>query len=433
MGTVGRNALRLFIAVAVMATALVGVSTISNVEQAAASHITGSVGTAEFHRHNDGTSEVHIIAIETARWDRNATFSAPSIYEWNGSAWVGFNPPASCGAHTSAQMIVEDENTDPSLRTVVTGQYSSSTTKVTLDSTCWPDNKYLFSFGDCCRVGGILNNGSASTSLEYVIRVGGPSDTSAPSFNASFLNNVAYGLQSSFNQYLNALGQNNSAVTYEVVTNTGSGLFENGSAPLPCSTLNGTTGLFTIRWQDCPGADDNAKQAAFSTAYGGGTPQNPSYYSFKVKVTDANGNISTRDVLFKFAVTNNQPPVITPSASCAALALQGGSTTTIVFNATDPNSGELINFVTNQLPSWATFTISGANTTNPVGTLTLNPPAGLDDVAQIVISAYDNNAFSLSSSSQCNIVVGNAVLPGFEITPVQDVVAQPVALPTFTG
>lgn len=434
MGTVSRGATRLFLAVAILATALVGLNTARDVEPAAASHITGSVGSAEFHRHNDGTSEVHIIAIETARWDRTAYFSGYNAYEWNGSGWAAFAAPASCGTHTAASDVIENQNTDPSLRTVVTGQYSSSITKVTIDTTCWPDNKYLFMFGDCCRVGGILNNGSENTSLEYVLRVGGPNDEMSPSFNASLLNNIAYGLQSSFSQYLNALGQNNSAVTYEVITNIDSGPLENGSDPLPCSTLNGSTGLLTIKWQNCPGANDAAKQAAFGVAYGGGTPDDPSYYSFKVKVTDANGNIATRDVLFKFAVTTNQPPVITPSASCEALALQGGQTTTITFSATDPDTGELVNFVTNQLPSWATFTISGQGTANPVGTLTLSPPAGLDDVAQIVISAFDDNTFSLASSTQCNMVVGNAVLPGFEITPIAEpVVEQQVALPTFTG
>ena len=437
-----RRVVPFVLAVLVVASGLVAVAVASDPKVAEASHITGSVGLAEYHNNNDGTTEVHLTATITTTWVAPSYFGSPLIYTNQNGSWTVYSVPATCGSHTTTATQLITPVQDPSLQTIITGQYAAGTTKVTIDSTCMPQGQYLFYFLNCCRVSGITNNGSQSTSLEYVLNVGGPTNTATPSFNASLLSNVAYGLQASFSQYLNALGAGNSAVTYEIVTNTGSAPLQNGSDALPCSTLDGTTGLLNIRWQNCAGADDTAKQTAFATAYSGGTPNSPKFYAFKVKVTDSDGNISTRDVLFRFAVNTNQTPVLTTSPSCSALAMRGGETTTIVFDATDPDSGETLAFVTNTLPSWATLSITGANTTHAVATLTLAPPAGLNDVAQIVVSTYDNNTFSLATSSQCNIVVGAATLPGFQITPV---VATPdgttilepepevVVAPAFTG
>ncbi len=62
---------------------------------------------------------------------------------------------------------------------------------------------------------------------------------------------------------------------------------------------------------------------------------NNSYYVYKVRVTDDQGDFAERDVLLR-AVTPNHPPVINGLDTVSGYDINAGATQTITFNATDP-------------------------------------------------------------------------------------------------
>lgn len=99
---------------------------------------------------------------------------------------------------------------------------------------------------------------------------------------------------------------------------------------------------------------------------------NNSYYVYKVRVTDDQGDFAERDVLLR-AVTPNHPPVINGLNTSTGYDINAGDTQTITFDATDPD-GDVVNISGAGLPSWAQLAQTPGNPAQ--ATLTLSPPAG---------------------------------------------------------
>lgn len=100
---------------------------------------------------------------------------------------------------------------------------------------------------------------------------------------------------------------------------------------------------------------------------------NNSYYVYKVRVTDDQGDFAERDVLLR-AVTPNHPPVINGLDTVSGYDINAGATQTITFDATDPDAGNTVNISGAGLPSWAQLTQTPGNPAQ--ATLVLSPPAG---------------------------------------------------------
>lgn len=100
---------------------------------------------------------------------------------------------------------------------------------------------------------------------------------------------------------------------------------------------------------------------------------NNSYYVYKVRVTDDQGDFAERDVLLR-AVTPNHPPVINGLNTASGYDINAGATQTITFNATDPDGANTVNITGAGLPSWAQLTQTPGNPAQ--ATLVLSPPAG---------------------------------------------------------
>ncbi|MEH3053951.1 MAG: OmpA family protein [Patulibacter minatonensis] len=117
---------------------------------------------------------------------------------------------------------------------------------------------------------------------------------------------------------------------------------------------------------------------------------NNSYYVYKVRVTDDQGDYAERDVLLR-AVTPNRPPVINGLNTTTGYDIAAGASQTINFNATDPDAANTVKITGAALPSWVTLTQTSGNPAT--ATLTLNPPADANTrVYRFNFDATDNDS-----------------------------------------
>ncbi len=117
---------------------------------------------------------------------------------------------------------------------------------------------------------------------------------------------------------------------------------------------------------------------------------NNSYYVYKVRVTDDQGDFAERDVLLR-AVTPNHPPVINGLDTSSGYDINAGATQTINFTATDPDSANTVAISGAGLPSWAVLTPTPGNPAQ--AQLVLSPPAGANTrTYRLNFDAVDNDS-----------------------------------------
>lgn len=230
-----------------------------------------------------------------------------------------------------------------------------------LDTTTFPggapDGTYTLQWTAGNRIFNIVNlanSGNSSVQFRAQVRKVTGVATSAPFLGSDIATGI--GIGQLYSQNLNASDPDdvlgNGTLTYEALTGTSDlapdtnvidvpKLQANGQVEIPVGTTSGMA--------------------------------NNSYYVYKVRVTDDQGDFAERDVLLR-AVTPNRPPVINGLNTSTGYDINAGDTQTITFNATDPDSGDVVNISGAGLPSWATLTQTAGNPAQ--ATLVLNPPAG---------------------------------------------------------
>ncbi len=230
-----------------------------------------------------------------------------------------------------------------------------------LDSTTFsngaPDGDYTLSWTLGNRIYNIVNltnSGQKSVRFRAKVRKVTGVATSAPFLGSNIATGI--GIGELYSQNLNASDPDdvlgNGTLTYEALTGDPdlapdtnvidvSKLQANGQVEIPVGTTSGMA--------------------------------NNSYYVYKVRVTDDQGDFAERDVLLR-AVTPNRPPVINGLNTSTGYDINAGDTQTITFDATDPDSGDVVNISGAGLPSWATLTQTPGNPAQ--ATLVLAPPAG---------------------------------------------------------
>jgi outer membrane protein OmpA-like peptidoglycan-associated protein len=245
-----------------------------------------------------------------------------------------------------------------------------------------PDGAYTLEWTSGNRIYNIVNLASSgSKSLRFraqVRKVTGVS-TSAPFLGSDIATGI--GIGDLYSQNLNASDPDdvlgNGTLTYEALTGDPdlapdtniidvAKLQANGQVEIPVGT---TTGM-----------------------------ANNSYYVYKVRVTDDQGDFAERDVLLR-AVTPNHPPVINGLNTTTGYDINAGDTQTITFDATDPDGANIVNISGAGLPSWAQLTQTPGNPAQ--ATLTLSPPAGANTRSyRLNFDAVDNDSTQVLTGSR---------------------------------
>lgn len=162
--------------------------------------------------------------------------------------------------------------------------YSTTTESHSLDlSTITDDGTYELYASGCCRVDDVMNTGTDSFSqwIRFT-KTGGTYDLPPNFNNPSLYLLIAPGVATSAD--FRATDPEGGAVTYTEITNTGSPYY--GGETLACSSL--VNGLLTLDPSLCAAGD------VFSEIYLPGT-----FWTTKVQASDAQGNTSTVDTLFR--------------------------------------------------------------------------------------------------------------------------------------
>ena len=363
------------------------------------SHLRGGLVTAEYHPASSGhPEEVHIKGTMLARTDAPANFGSLVIYR----VVSGSNSNI-----TSECLITQTNATDTASNPLFSINESIYTVRKG-SGTCFDTaGQYIFESSNGARISGISNTLSSSTvQFETSININRSTESSAPTFSAGYMYNIAYSSSLNYSTNMNGLGQGSTPVTYSLISSTSNGLGGYGASQIPCSDLNTSTGQFRINSSLCSGSDTIASK------FGGGTK----IYALKVKATDSNGQYSTRDVLLQFSTTSNNAPVFSASSpNPGPLTITPGTTQTITVSATDVDAN-VLDFTENLTRSWITeistsSTGSGASRVYSK-TYTLSPPVGTSETLQFEISVFDDDAFSLSTSIQYDIEAGGVLPPG---------------------
>lgn len=402
MGVFGIKSGRLvgLVALGALLSPLVWIFAPGSSDSAYASHLRGGLVTAEYHPAGSGhTEEVHIVATMLATVASPANFGSVTVYRM-----VSGTPQAVSGCSGTSPTNTQDAASNP--------LFSINTSTYTLQGCFSTPGDYIFEATSSARVSGIANPGGYSSGVQFetLLSIDGSSESSAPTYSAGYMYNIAYSPTLDYTTNMNGLGQGNSAVTYELITSTTSGLGGYGAGQIPCSNLNTSTGAFKVNASLCTGTDTIASK------FGGNQ-----LYALKVKATDASGQYSTRDVLLQFRTTSNNAPAFSAySPSPGSLSVTPGTTETITVSATDVD-GDVLDFTENLSKAWITESVvtssgTGASTVYSK-TYTLAPPSGTNETVQFEISVYDDDTFSLSTSIQYDIEAGGVLPPGTPGTP----------------
>jgi outer membrane protein OmpA-like peptidoglycan-associated protein len=258
-----------------------------------------------------------------------------------------------------------------------------------------PDGTYQVTFSTCCRVSGIKNVSQTDTSFRAQARKTASGGSSSPLFGSSVSTGIAKGYD--YVQDLNASDPDGGTVAYSSRV---------GQSELPGTdviTLGTTTGRVSI-------------PAATTSTY-----NNNAFYVYKVRVTDAEGDFSERDVLLR-VTANNAPPTITGIDS-APYEVAAGSTRVVPFTATDPNNAlpnvDSVSVSVIGLPSWATIQVTPGNPAT--GTLTLSPPAGTPpQQLGFSLDAIDDDLtvpLTGSAAGQIKVLVAAPPVPSIDAAP----------------
>jgi outer membrane protein OmpA-like peptidoglycan-associated protein len=411
-----------------------------------ATHLRGALGTVTYN-HTTNKVVLESVLLEATTWTSADTFfTFPTITRVDRTTGAQTSVAPCTGQTTTATASPTAINSANTLPNATFSDKTSqplfyiNTSRFTIDVSCVNFNKnfdYIFSQTAGNRINGIKNTTNLTVQVESKIRIDGVNDSSAPVYNSGLMTNVSYDatVGNFFTTNLNALagGLNGTVaqgaqVSYSLINDQTSALGGYGSSRIPCSDFNTTTGVLRIGASLCVGTEN------YSTAFNGGTAAAPIYYALKTRATDAAGQYMTRDVLLAFAGnTGNRAPVFaTPTASPAPVSpntvyswhLAPGAVETISLTASDLDTLQNVDFTTNALPSWITFTKSVPVTalsgyaTSSSGSLRIAPPLSMaSGSAQIEVAAYDVSTvanspiFSLSSKLQFDISVGSTVLP----------------------
>jgi outer membrane protein OmpA-like peptidoglycan-associated protein len=244
------------------------------------------------------------------------------------------------------------------------------------------DGTYTLEWTAGNRIAGIVNLASSSTkSVRFrakVRKITGIA-TSAPLLGSNIATGI--GIGDLYSQNLNASDPD------DVL----------GTGTLTYVALTGDTDL-------APGSNiiDVSKvqangQVEISAATTAGMTNN-TYYVYKIRVTDDQGDMAERDVLLR-AVSPNHPPVINGLNTTTGYDINAGATQVISFNATDPDVANTVAITGAGLPSWATLVPVPGNPATAV--LTLSPPAGLNTrTFRLNFDAADNDSTQVLTGSR---------------------------------
>jgi hypothetical protein len=397
-------------------------------QSAEASHLRGGIVTAEYHADHD---ELHISSTMLAAKASPASFGTPTItYR---TTPTGTPTAAGCTVVSdSANNVSDDSNPLFAIRVTAfkaTGCFNKS-------------GYFVISASSGARIGGIINASNSNVQYETQIYIG-PTvtvaspvgaakgvgetfvDSTAPVYNSGYMYNILYsaaatGAEIDYSTNLNALSGSTPISNYSLITDISSAAGAFGAARIPCSALNTSTGVFSIRAANCQAGE------SLSTM----KPNSPSIYALKVRATDSLGQFTTRDVLLSIDSSANKKPVfasqtVTPTQSTAgtiSLNPAANESATVTLVATDDDSGDTLDFTYSPVRSWIT---KGSVTQSIVNgkkqasvTYTISPPSGTHEIIQAEFSVFDNQAFSLSSSVNYNIEAGVVLAAGVPGKPV---------------
>lgn len=364
-------------------------------EPASASHFRGSLVTVEYHAPSGNhAAEVHINSTTLTESGSSDGMYSVQVYLVTGGVPAPVN---NCNGNSNPQTTIDTSNP----------LFDLQVDTFTIDGCFSTPGEYVFEADTCCRIGGIQNTPNSGIQFQASIQIDGVNDSEAPTFSSGYMYNIAYDSNLSYSTNLGGLGQGNTAVTYDLVTDTSSTLNGYGATRIPCSDLNLSTGAFQINSSLCTGAE------TIAAAFGGGAK----YYSLKVRATDVNDQYSTRDVLLYFNTTSNQPPAFTTVPAAGAFTVTPGATATAQFCAQDPDVADTLNFTFSPTRSWITTSavtaVSPATTPNTYCVdFTLAPPVGTSEAFNFEVSVFDNNNSFVRSASNLYSFQAGAVLPG---------------------
>lgn len=373
-------------------------------QAAQASHYRGTFATVEYHAPSGGdAAEVHIVSTMLIAKDDNGGFDDVRVYRTVDGA---LTPVTDCSGTADPSESVDNSNPLFEITTntwTVTGCFSTP-------------GEYTFEAEDCCRIGDILNTSNDSIQFEAKLSIDGLNDSSSPTYNAGYMYNIAYEVGLSYSTNLGGLGQGNTSVTYDLVTDDSEALGGYGASRVPCSNLNLSTGAYQINSSFCTG--DETIIEAF-----GGVQK---YYALKVRATDANGQYSTRDVLLNFATTTNQAPAFTSVPAAGDFTVTPGTIGTAQFCAQDPDD-DVVGFTFSPTRVWITTSVITAVDPATVPntycvTFTLSPPVGTSEAFNFEVSAFDDDNEFVRSASNIFSFQAGAVLPDSQTLPAADYV-----------
>ncbi len=243
------------------------------------------------------------------------------------------------------------------------------------------DGVYGAAFSSCCRIDGIENaDDSGVTAFRAQVTRNGAAPSSSPTFGSIPVTGVAIGYP--YLQNLNA---------------------SDPDAPLTYASQAGQpTGPVSDVVTFEPDGDVSIPASVTSTFVDG---QN---YVYKVRVTDAAGNFSERDVLL-FVTGSNTPPAFQGLPS--SVSVPAGETEVINFTATDPELDQSVSVLAGPLPPWASLSTTPGNPATVE--LTLSPPLEAAGTSETLsFDAIDNDeAVPLSASATLTVNVSSASEP----------------------
>jgi outer membrane protein OmpA-like peptidoglycan-associated protein len=249
-----------------------------------------------------------------------------------------------------------------------------------------PDGAYTLRATASARVGGIVNGGSSSAEFNARVTKTGTTPSYSPKINSAVANAVAKNYP--FKQSLNGVDPDGSAVTYA------SRAGQNG----PASDLVtiGTDGVVSMT-------------AAQTDALNHGA-----YFSYTVRVLDAGGDFSERDVLLKVTGTN-VPPAVNGLSGAPIVAVRGAGPQNVAFTATDANAGQTVSLeAAAGAPAWVSLSAPAGNPVN--ATLVVNPPAN------VPAGTYAFNIDAVDSDSSAPLFASEPVT----VTVIDSLPAKPV-------
>lgn len=281
---------------------------------------------------------------------------------------------------------------------------------VNLPSLGLAPGRYVARWENCCRIAGIANAPESSFSLETVVLYNGI-DNGSPVLNSRILTVVGKGLL--YRQNLNAFDPDDKPLSYAFVV--GSNRPNLGpTTQIPGIVLD-AAGQLEISSQNTATLRDV-------------NPFNPAGdYVFKVRVTDADGVSSERDVLLDVVATANRPPELSPIGH---RVLEVGESLVLPVAATDPNPVDRVTLRTSELLDNMVFVSTPGNPAS--GTFAFRPGADQVGVFGINVEAQDNGTPVLTDSELVLLTVLDPANACPVLAPIGNHDATPGQILTFT-